>query len=126
MKNSRIVLDASAFGALIFREPEAGEIELKVEGALCFAPSLIDYEMGSIFMKKLEIYQKERKTLHDCFDLYHQFPFDRLEIAIEPVAELARKARLSFYDASYLWLAQELGAALITLDKKLQRASQSK
>lgn len=39
------------------------------------------------------------------------------------VIELASKARLTAYDASYLWLAQRLGAELVTLDKELGQAA---
>jgi Predicted nucleic acid-binding protein, contains PIN domain len=35
------------------------------------------------------------------------------------VIELAHKKKLTTYDASYLWLAGELQAELVTLDKKL-------
>jgi len=41
----------------------------------------------------------------------------------EGVLLLAERARLSFYDASYLWLARELDAVLVTLDRRLAEAS---
>jgi predicted nucleic acid-binding protein len=39
------------------------------------------------------------------------------------VVALAAKTGLTAYDASYLWLSQRLGAPLVTLDRKLARAS---
>jgi predicted nucleic acid-binding protein len=38
---------------------------------------------------------------------------------------LAERKRLSAYDAAYLWLAKELGAELVTLDRRLAAAMAS-
>ena len=47
------------------------------------------------------------------------------EIAVDHdgVVELALETGLTAYDASYLWLARQLGAELVTLDKALDRAA---
>ena len=37
--------------------------------------------------------------------------------------ELAEQFRLTAYDASYLWLARQLNAELVTLDRQLARAA---
>jgi predicted nucleic acid-binding protein len=39
------------------------------------------------------------------------------------VLVLAEHARLSSYDACYLWLAQSIGAELVTLDRRLDAAT---
>jgi predicted nucleic acid-binding protein len=39
------------------------------------------------------------------------------------VVELAEKSHLTVYDAAYLWLAQESGVELVTLDKTLARVA---
>jgi predicted nucleic acid-binding protein len=46
---------------------------------------------------------------------------ERINLA-EAIA-LAERTKLSFYDASYLWLARALDAELVTLDEKLARAA---
>ena len=38
------------------------------------------------------------------------------------VLDLAERTGLTAYDASYLWLARELKAELVTLDRKLAAA----
>jgi predicted nucleic acid-binding protein len=43
---------------------------------------------------------------------------DHLEII-----DLAAQAGLTTYDASYLWLARKTGGELVTLDKRLLKAS---
>lgn len=47
------------------------------------------------------------------------------EIAVDhdAVVELALEIGLTAYDASYLWLARQFGADLVTLDKTLDRAA---
>jgi len=39
------------------------------------------------------------------------------------VIDLAAQARLTTYDASYLWLARKTGGGLVNLDKRLRKAS---
>lgn len=38
---------------------------------------------------------------------------------------MAHQSRLTVYDASYLWLAKNLGVGLVTLDKQLDHAYSS-
>ena len=37
--------------------------------------------------------------------------------------DLAARTGLTAYDASHLWLARQLGAELVTLDRRLERAT---
>ncbi len=46
-----------------------------------------------------------------------------LEVRLGEVVALARRERLTVYDASYLWLARALDAELVTLDERLSRAA---
>ena len=55
---------------------------------------------------------------------------DRLPIEFAPVGfdaipQLAERARLSAYDATYLWLAMAHNAPLVTLDNRLAKAHRS-
>jgi predicted nucleic acid-binding protein len=47
------------------------------------------------------------------------------EINIAEAIALAERTKLSFYYASYLWLARSLDAQLVTLDEKLARAEKA-
>jgi len=38
---------------------------------------------------------------------------------------VAQAGQLSLYDASYLWLAENMGVELVTLDKRLGRAARA-
>jgi len=45
-----------------------------------------------------------------------------IQVPPEDLVEVARRTGLTAYDAAYLWLARELGAALVTLDDRLEAA----
>lgn len=115
----RLVVDASVLGAVFFLEPEAAFLEKRLGGKVWVAPTLIDYEVGSIFLKKMKTHAKMRKELHDCYRLYCDARIERVEVPIHAVIPLAEKYGLTVYDASYFWLAKELDLDLLTLDKQL-------
>jgi len=48
---------------------------------------------------------------------------ERRTVPAPDVVELALDSGLTTYDASYLWLARELGASLATLDAGLRAAA---
>ena len=119
----RFVLDASAVGAVLFREPRSQTIEKEIESGIWLAPTLLDYEVGSIYLKKIAKYPSLKRDLDKSYHLFLHLPIDRVEIPIPEALIEAVKHRLTIYDASYYWLAKRLHAKLVTLDKKLMRLS---
>jgi predicted nucleic acid-binding protein len=116
------VVDASAVGALLFGEPQAERVATALEGRALAAPSLLPYEVASICAKKLAAHAPEEQMLLAALAL---FPSLSVALHAVPPAEavsVARRRKLTTYDASYLWLATELGADLVTLDDTLARA----
>ena len=119
---SKIVVDASVIGAIFFQEPEAEFAEKRLANRQWVAPTLLDYEMGSIFLKKIKIYPKLKEQLEESYKLFNQTAIERVDIPIQSVVPIAKKLNLTVYDASYLWLARELGLELFTFDKALSTA----
>jgi predicted nucleic acid-binding protein len=116
------VVDASAVGALLFGEPSAERVATALEGKDLAAPTLLPYEIASICAKKIAAHPGEERIHLEALEL-----FPRLNVALHvvPPAEavsIARRRKLTTYDASYLWLAAEMGADLVTLDDTLARA----
>ena len=116
------VVDASAIATIIFDEPSRPVAESATHGAVLFAPTLIGYELGNVCLKKIRQRPNERDALLSALQAYPAFGIMEEEIASNEVIALAEQKRLSLYDASYLWLADKLGAELVTLDKRLARA----
>jgi len=117
------VVDASAMGALVFAEPEADDVARAMSAAKLIAPSLLAYELASICLKKIAKYPKKTNELVAAFQMADRLAIEMVSVDLNEVIVLARQATLTTYDACYLWLAQETGASLITLDKKLQKAA---
>jgi len=119
MRDDSLVMDTSALAAVIFHEPEAISVEKRLKNGIWFSPTLIDYEIGSVLLKKLKLYPEKRQALMLCHDAFLDLPLERVETPIDSVIPIAEKHDLTIYDACYLWLAETLKAQLITLDKKL-------
>jgi predicted nucleic acid-binding protein len=66
---------------------------------------------------------KQKDQILNAFQLGRHLAIEVVEVDHSRIIELARKASLTSYDASYLWLALHLGAELVTLDKKLMKAA---
>jgi len=117
------VVDASALGALVFNEPNAEEVANALSIGTIVAPSLLWFELASIALRKMVIHHKQKDQILNAFQLGRHLAIEVVEVDHSKVIELARKAGLTSYDASYLWLALHLGGELVTLDKKLKKAA---
>jgi predicted nucleic acid-binding protein len=116
------VIDASALAALLFGEPEAEAIADRLEGARLAAPSLLDVELANVCLTKIRRHPGEREALRAALRLAHRLQVETVATNHSATLDLAEATGLTAYDASYLWLARELGAELVTLDKKLAAA----
>jgi predicted nucleic acid-binding protein len=120
------VVDASAIAALIFGEPDKPWVESEVGSAELIAPLLLSFELGNICWKKLRRFPTEADTLLAAWDAWCVSDLVATELC-DPVQtiRLARIHALTFYDASYLWLAEHRNVGLISLDARLVRTARS-
>ena len=118
------VVDASAIGALVFGEPEKPWIQSQTEASGLIAPPLLLFELGNICWKKLRRFPREAEILLAAWNTWCVSALVKTE-PTDPIGtlRLAREHDLTFYDASYLWLAQDRDADLISLDGQLVRAA---
>jgi predicted nucleic acid-binding protein len=121
---TRVVVDASAFVAVVFQEPGFRQITDRLDGAAVYAPTLLKFELTNVALTKARrdparaagIFMALAVALEDRPQvLWH-------DVNAADVALVAQATGLSAYDASYLWLAGTLGADLVTLDRKLAAA----
>ena len=115
----KLVVDASVMAAVFFREPEAALAERRLSKCKWIAPVLLDYEMGSVFLKKTKLYPRLRTQLEQCYQIFCASSIERIEIPVLSVVPIAEQYGLTIYDASYFWLAEELNVDLFTFDKVL-------
>ena len=57
-----------------------------------------------------------------AFKLRGQVALEEVGVDHDETLEAATATGLTAYDASYLWLARQLGAELVTLDSQLAKA----
>lgn len=116
------VVDASA-AAVLFSEPELDSILHRMSDADRLAPAIITYELADVCRTECV---REAACRSEFLARFHLRK--ALRIRISPVDQdavvlVALDLGLSVYDASYLWLAPRTTAALVTLDKRLERAA---
>jgi len=116
------IVDASALGSLIFNEPDAGWVAQRLSHSRLIAPALLKFEIASICLKKLKRYPEQRALINQAFRLWPAMAIQEVDINSVEMVALAEQTSLTAYDAAYLWLAQKLGAELVTLDTQLANA----
>ena len=118
------VVDASAVAALLFNEPKGTTILERVHGHSLWAPTLLSYELTNIAWKKLTRAPEDESLLLEALRRRAVLNIAERPVDPEGVFELARRTRLTAYDASYLWLSRLMSVELITLDEELVRAAE--
>lgn len=117
------VVDASAVVAVLFDEPRGDEVAQRLAGAPLAAPSLLSFELANVCAMKGRRHPEDRDALLQALRLRGRLGVEEVPVDAGEVAELALETGLTAYDASYLWLARQLGAELVTLDKALAAAA---
>ncbi|MBW8874395.1 MAG: type II toxin-antitoxin system VapC family toxin [Acidobacteria bacterium] len=115
----KIVVDASALAAVLFREPKAPTVAEQLGDSALVAPTLFSYEIANICWKKLRRHPEKRTTLLEVYTLLGRMEIEEIEVSIPEAPLLADRENLTVYDASYLWLARKPGLKLVTLDTDL-------
>jgi predicted nucleic acid-binding protein len=118
------VVDASAVAALLFGEPEADEIAERLQDSRLVAPGLLAFELANVCLVKMRRHPDQRPGLSAALRLRVRLGVEEIAVDHERIVELAAATGLTAYDASYLWLARELGAELVTLDLRLANVAQ--
>lgn len=116
------VVDASAVAAVLFKEPDSILILPQLAGATLWAPTLFGFEIANICVSKQRREPSKRDALKQAFYTLRTFQVHEQSVDIAQCLELAEQTGLTVYDASYLWLARDLAAPLVTLDRKLAAA----
>jgi predicted nucleic acid-binding protein len=117
------VVDASAMAAYLFGEPELSAVGERLSEGSLFAPPLLFIELANVCLNKIRRHPHLRDALQSALGEAGNFGIVLLETDPVAVLDLAERAQLTAYDASYLWLARRLDAELVTLDRSLMAAA---
>lgn len=116
------VVDASALAALLFGEPEAEAVAVQLADARLIAPTLLRFELTNVCLVKMRRHPAQAPELKAAFRLRDRLAVEEVAVDQDETLDLAASTGLTAYDASYLWLARQLGAKLVTLDGQLAKA----
>ena len=128
MKSAAWVVDCSAWVAFYLREERAESVDaiisMQISGSIqIHAPALLAYELHNSLLVAV---RRGRCTAANRDEYLHglaAIPVIKLEqpdwSSLSHASVLAQKHSLTHYDATYLELAERLGAKLKTFDKAL-------
>lgn len=127
----RVVIDSSAILSYILPDEPTPKNVLSIfrkyakDKVILFAPTLLSYETGNAVKSAVKQKRLNELTATGIIEDFKQMEIVYFDPDIIRTMSLSLKHNLSFYDASYLCLAQEQNAKLLTLDKELQKCSTS-
>ncbi len=120
------VIDSSFVLAKLFPDEVISPVEnlfdkLKIEKIYLFAPFILPFEVlnglgAGVLSKRVSV-----KIANELGKKFLELEIELVDINYLETLELAQKYALSFYDASYLWIAKKNNTSLLTLDKKLAK-----
>ncbi len=127
-----LVLDASAAMSWML-EDERDKTALSMAAAVlthgAYAPPLLTSEIHNVLSvavaRKRTTLAKARELLAALGRLPLRLETQGIELASIRVVETAERWSISAYDATYVTLAQELGAQLMTRDRRVRAVAES-
>lgn len=118
-----LVLDASAAVALLADDGQAGTwVADAVRGQSLFAPELMPFEVSNILRRQVLAGALDASSATLAHADLLALPVDLYPYAALGDRVWQLRGNLTSYDASYVALAEVLGATLVTLDNRLARA----
>lgn len=119
-----IVLDASALVELLLHTPAGALVAARIAdpAVAVYVPHLADVEVAHVLRRYVAMRELSADDGAAALDVLRDLPLDRHahDVLLDRVWEL--RANLSAYDATYVALAEALGAVLVTCDGRLARA----
>ena len=124
---TRVVTDASAFIEYLLRTPRAAAIGATIEDReiTLHVPALCDVEVAAVIRRAMLSRQLREDRARDALLDYLELPVTRHGHVGLMTRILQLRANFSAYDATYVALAEQLDADLLTADDGLARAARS-
>ena len=118
------IVDASAIGAVLLVEQESAWVTEQTDGSELIGPAILPFEVGNICWKRLRRSPADTDRVMAIWSAWSASLPVRL-VMPDPTytLRLAYETGLTFYDASYVRLAQDYDADLVSLDAQLVRVA---
>lgn len=128
---SSCIIDSSFMLAHLLPDETSNDVQklfdrLKIEPVILIVPYIFPFE---VFNGIQTAVIRRRITINLAKELGKRFlkiSVRLKEVNLTKVSSIAQKNLLTIYDASYLYLAENLNVPLFTLDKKLMRLAARK
>ena len=122
---SKYIVDASFVLSFLLLDEFNPQVEkafeqFRLKQVQLTAPFVLPFEVFNGLHASLRSHRVDIDTITELGQKFLSLGINLCEVDYEQVSKLALKQNLSFYDASYVYLAQSEQAKLLTLDKKLQ------
>ena len=95
----------------------------RLAGATLIAPALIEYELGNTCWKKCRRDPAAAEKLRAALAAVAGLDLKLFDVDLAATLRLAERHGISFYGASYLWLAERRSSPLVSLDARLAKLS---
>lgn len=116
-----IVLDASAWLAVLLNEERSDSVRERMETRPLFAPELVRYEAanGLLYACRKGRFVLSKSALKELLEVIGDFPIQIIPVNLwwKEAMRLVGGYSLTFYDASYVAVAVALEMPLLSLDQ---------
>lgn len=116
----KIVVDSSAFLAVVLSESERERIVDGTQNAELIAPEILPYEIGNALSAMLRRKRLKRTELMAAWDAFIQIPVRLAPCDIPAALEIAAGNGIYAYDAYFLQITARLRLPLLTVDAKMR------
>jgi predicted nucleic acid-binding protein len=119
-----IVVDATVLADFLAGETalQASAEELMREDSDWISIGLWRYELGNVLWKKVKFEKDDPENMRKQLESAARLLIETVEdVDLRATYDIAVQTGLTFYDASYVWLARTRGLTLRTRDKQILR-----
>lgn len=116
-----IVVDTTVLADLLVgaeRQKKAAKLLIEIDPQW-ISVGLWRYELGNVLWKTARFVDEANFDANRLLSLSELLVEETIEPSTVHILEIAMETGLSFYDASYVWLARQRGLKLRTRDKKI-------
>jgi predicted nucleic acid-binding protein len=115
----KVLVDASAFLAVVLEESEKALIIEATRGCQILTAGCLRWEIGNAFSAMLKRNRLTYEEVKQGIESFQRIAYEELEVGLEEAMEIANRHGIYAYDAYYLAAASRRGLELLSLDKPM-------